>query len=80
MFRTIPSRAERVSAASARLLLLATLLLMLTGQASVILGVALPGWEHAAILADTLGVALVAVVRMLFVPRPAHITHRNGGV
>lgn len=76
MFRTVPSRAERVSAACVRLLLLATLLLALTGQAAVILGVPLPGWEHAAILADTLGVGLLAAVRVLFAPRPAR---RYGG-
>jgi hypothetical protein len=70
MYRTVPSRSERVSAASARLLLLCTLLLALTGQAAAILGVPLPGWEHAAILADTLGVGLVAVVRLV-APRPA---------
>ncbi|HEV2344505.1 MAG TPA: hypothetical protein VGS97_10470 [Actinocrinis sp.] len=77
MSRTVPSRAERVCGASARLLLLVTLLLMLTGQASLILGVALPGWEHAAILLDTLVLGFYAIVRILFTPRSAR---SRGGV
>jgi hypothetical protein len=72
MYRTVPSRSERVADAWARLLLLATLLLMLIGQASLILGVALPGWEHAAILLDTLAAGIYAVARCLFTPRTAH--------
>ena len=70
MYRTIPSRSGRVADASARLLLLATLLLMLIGQASLVLGVPLPGWEHAAILLDTLASGFCALARCLFTPRP----------
>jgi hypothetical protein len=70
------SRADRCAAVSARLLLLATLLLALTGQAAAILGVPLPGWQHPLILADTLGVGVVVAVRALFLPRPAS---RHGG-
>jgi hypothetical protein len=77
MYTAVPSRAERVSATSARLLLLCTLLLALTGQAAAILGVPLPGWEHAAILLDTLGVGLTAIVRLL-APRPARRAGQRG--
>ncbi len=74
MYSAAPSRAERVSAASARLVLLCTLLLALSGQAAAILGVPLPGWEHAAILLDTLGIGLTALIRLV-APRP---TRRAG--
>lgn len=70
MPRTLPTRAERVRAACARLLLISTLLLALTGQAAAILHAPLPAWQHPLILVDTLTVALVAIVRTLFPPRP----------
>jgi hypothetical protein len=70
------SRAERRAAACARLLLLCTVLLMLTGLCAVILGVPLPAWERPAVLLDSLGVGFYALLRFLCVPRPVR---RYGG-
>lgn len=66
-----PSRADRRAATVARLLLLSTVLLMLTGVSAVILGVPLPAWQRPAVLLDSLGVGFHALTRCLFVPRPA---------
>ena len=63
--------ADRFHAAVTRLLLVCTLLLAATGQAAVILGVPLPGWVRAAVLLDTVGVALFAFIRSL-TPRTDH--------
>jgi len=76
MYPAVPSRSERVAAACARLLLLATALLALSGQAALILGASLPAWQHAAILLDSLGVGLFAVIRALFIPRT--VTRHSG--
>jgi hypothetical protein len=63
--------ADRFSAALARLLLVAAVLLAATGQAALILAVPLPGWVRAAVLLDTLAVAIYAFIRCL-TPRPAY--------
>lgn len=73
MPRTIPTKAERVRAACARLLLLCTLLLALSGQAAAILHVPLPGWQHPLILADSFTIAALAIVHTLFPPRPGRV-------
>jgi hypothetical protein len=70
MPHTIPTKSERVRAACARLLMISTLLLTLSGQAATILHAPLPAWQHPLILADTLGVAVLVIVRTLFPPRP----------
>jgi hypothetical protein len=69
-------RADRGATASARLLLLSTVLLMLTGLCAVILGVPLPTWQRPAVLLDSLGVGFYALARFLFAPRPVQ---RYGG-
>jgi hypothetical protein len=68
---TIPTKAERVRAVCARLLLACTLLLALSGQAATILHVPLPGWQHPLILADSIVVVALVIVRTLFPPRRA---------
>jgi len=73
---TISTKAERVRAVCARLLLVSTLLLALAGQAAAILHAPLPAWQHPIILADTLGVVALVIVRTLFPPRTAS---RHGG-
>lgn len=70
---TVPTKAERVRAICARLLLACTLLLALSGQAAAILHVPLPGWQHPLILADTFAVAVLGIVRTLFPPRPGRV-------
>jgi hypothetical protein len=64
------------AATCGRLLLLATVLLMLTGLCAVILGVPLPAWQRPAVLLDSLGVGFYALLRFLFAPRPVQ---RYGG-
>ena len=73
MPRTLATRAERVRAACARLLLISTLLLALTGQAAIILHAPLPAWQRPLILADTLSVAALAIVSTLFPPRAPRV-------
>lgn len=73
MPRTTPTKAERVRAACARLLLISTLLLALSGQAAAILHAPLPAWQHPLILADTCGIAALTIVRTLFPPRPGRV-------
>jgi hypothetical protein len=65
------ARADRFSAAVARLLIVSAVLLAATGQAAYILHVALPGWTCAAVLLDTIAVALYAFIRSL-TPRADH--------
>jgi hypothetical protein len=70
---TVPTKAERVRAACARLLLACTLLLALSGQAAAILHVPLPAWQHPLILADTVSVAVLGIVRTLLPPRAGRV-------
>jgi hypothetical protein len=70
-YRHTAARADRVSALMARVLLIAAVLLAATGQAALILHVALPAWAWAFILPDTLAVAVYAFLRSL-TPRPDH--------
>lgn len=70
-YRHTGARADRVSALMGRVLLIASVLLAVTGQASLILRIALPGWAWVFILPDTLAVAVYAFLRSL-TPRPDH--------
>ena len=71
MSRSTSPRSARRAATVARLLLLSTVLLMLTGLSAAILGVPLPTWQRPAVLLDSLSVGFYALARLLFVPRPA---------
>lgn len=70
-YRHTAARADRVSALMGRVLLIAAVLLAATGQAALILRVALPAWAWVFILPDTLAVAVYAFLRSL-APRPDH--------
>jgi hypothetical protein len=71
MRRFTAARADRFSATMARLLLVCAVLLAATGQAAYILRIALPGWSCAAVLLDTIAVAVYAFIRSL-TPRVDH--------
>jgi hypothetical protein len=53
----------------ARLLMLATGLFALTGQAALILHAPLPGWQHPAIVLDSIAAATYTLTRALTLPR-----------
>lgn len=61
----------------ARLLMLATGLFALAGQTALILHVALPGWQHPAIVLDSVAAATYTLIHALTLPRRP--PHRTGG-
>lgn len=65
------ARCDRFSATVARLLFVSAVLLTATGQAAFILRITLPRWSCAAVLLDTIAVAVYAFIRCL-TPRPDH--------
>jgi hypothetical protein len=53
----------------ARLLMLATGLFALTGQAALILHAPLPGWQYPAIVLDSVAAATYTLIHALTLPR-----------